>query len=367
MVNDLYWVWLALKDKIKSREIVELTARFKDIKELYEKADKKGIEDFPESTIDALMDKSLNNANKVISKIQNMGGYILTLDDDNYPSLLRNIYDPPVVLYLLGQRFDWDNLLTITVVGTREYNKYGRIVTYDIAKELAEAGAVVVSGMAYGIDSIANRAALDGGGKTVAVLGSGLDVIYPPSNRNLYWDIAKNGVVMTEFPPGTRPLKHNFPIRNRIMAGLSYGVLVTQAPEKSGALITVSQALESGRDVYAVPADITMPESEGTNELLTAGAKAVVDASDILSEYRHICLNIVENKKKAVKRPENVDIAGLSEIQVKIVYQLSGTPRMIDEISRSLNIPTSVVGSELVMLELLDKVEKVDNNSYRLK
>ena len=119
MVNDLYWVWLSLKDEIKSREIVELTARFKDIKELYEKTDKTGIEDFPESTIDALMDKSLDNANKVIAKIQNMGGYILTLDDENYPSLLRNIYDPPIVLYLLGEHLDWDNLLTITVVGTR--------------------------------------------------------------------------------------------------------------------------------------------------------------------------------------------------------------------------------------------------------
>lgn len=367
MVNDLYWVWLSLKDKIKSREIVELTARFKDIKELYEKTDKTGIEDFPESTIDALMDKSLDNANKVIAKIQNMGGYILTLDDENYPSLLRNIYDPPIVLYLLGEKLDWDNLLTITIVGTREYNDYGRLVTYDIARGLAQSGAVIVSGMAYGIDSIANRAALDGGGKTVAVLGSGLDVIYPPSNRSLYWDITKNGVVMTEFPPGTRPLKQNFPIRNRIMAGLSYGVLVTQAPERSGALITSSCALESGRDVYAVPADITMFESAGTNKLLTEGAKAVIDASDILSEYGHICLNIAENEKKAVKRPEDVDLTGLNEIQVNIIYQLSSTPRIIDEISRSTGIKSSVIASELVMLELLDKVEKTDSNSYRLK
>ena len=221
--------------------------------------------------------------------------------------------------------------------------------------------------MAYGVDCVANRAALDGGGKTVAVLGSGLDVIYPPSNRGLYWDITKNGVVMTEFPPGTRPLKQNFPIRNRIMAGLSYGVLVTQAPEKSGALITSSCALESGRDVYAVPANITMLESVGSNNLLTEGAKAVIDASDILSEYGHICLNIIENDKKAAKRPEDVDLTGLNEIQVKIIYQLSSTPRIIDEISRSTGIKSSVIASELVMLELLDKVEKTDSNSYRLK
>lgn len=367
VMNDLYWVWLALKDEIKPREIVELTSHFRDIKELYKKSDRKDFENFSEETINALMDKSLDDANKVIAKIQNMGGYILTLDDDNYPSLLRNIYDPPIVLYLLGQRLDWDNLLTVTIVGSRKYNSYGRTVTSEIAGSLAGSGAVVVSGMALGIDSIANRAALDMGAKTVAVLGSGLDVIYPPSNTNLYWDIVKNGVVMTEYPPGTRPLAQNFPRRNRIMAGLSYGVLVTQAPEKSGALITASCALESGRDVFAVPANITMYESVGTNRLLTAGAKAVIDASDILSEYGHITLTDEKNDKKTAKIPEDVDTTGLSEVQVKIIYQLSGTPRLIDEISRSTGIQSSVIGSELVMLELLDKVEKTDNNSYRLK
>lgn len=274
---------------------------------------------------------------------------------------------PPYVLYMTGERLRWEELLTLTIVGTRRYDDYGRRITENIAKELAEKGATVVSGMARGIDSIAELEAIKSGGKTVAVLGSGLDVIYPPEHAQLYEMIKKNGVVMTEFPPGTRPNKENFPRRNRIMAGLSYGVIVTQAPEKSGALITAAHAIENGRDVYAVPADITRAASKGSNSLISQGAKAVFCGMDIINEYPYANLNKTETKPVYVEEKlNNINFDELDEVQSEIVKTIGNDSLHIDELSRKLKKESFELNSQLLMLEINGIVRKLNGNIYEL-
>src|SRR5439155_13566721 len=209
----------------------------------------------------------------------------LTWETEGYPKRLRELDDAPPVLYALGELSAADDW-AVGVVGTRRATSYGREAATQLSSGLAESGVTVVSGLAHGIDTVAHKAALDAGGRTIAVLGSGLDVIYPYENRQLVRRILDEGVgaVITEYPLGTQPDAMNFPPRNRIISGMSLGVLVVEAGEKSGALITVTFALEQGRDVFAVPGPITSRVSEGTNNLLKLGAKCVTSARDILEE-----------------------------------------------------------------------------------
>ncbi len=369
MNNEIYWLWLTLKKELKPREISAMLDKYESAKEIYHATDMDGIYNLSDEAFSAVMNKSLDYAYKVQKKIKDIGGYILTIEDREYPQLLKSIYDPPYVLYMMGEHIDWDSLLTITVVGTRTYNDYGRMVTKHIAKGLANSGVTVVSGMARGIDSIAGAEAIRNGGKTVAVLGSGLDVIYPPEHRDLYNRIRKNGVVMTEYPPGTRPLRENFPRRNRIMAGLSYGILVTQAPKKSGALITASYAIDNGRDVFAIPADIFMSDSEGSNLLISQGAKAVINAEDITDEYPYFELKKPEELNKTAKRNNKfseIDFNSLNQLQTEIVKCLNNAPCHIDELSRQIGIASFEIDAQLVMLELVGIVRKLNGNIYEL-
>lgn len=365
--NTLYWLWLTLKNNIKPKELSYLLAEGRNAGEIYAIDDPKELSGLSEETVKAVMDKSLDEAKTVAEKIAKMGGYIVTIEDENYPQLLKSIYMPPYVLYMTGECLNWNERLTITVVGTRRYDDYGKRVTENIAKELAENGVTVVSGMARGIDSVAGLEAIKNGGKTVAVLGSGLDVIYPPEHAQLYEMIKKNGVVMTEFPPGTRPNKENFPRRNRIMAGLSYGVVVTQAPEKSGALITASHAIDNGRDVYAVPADITRIASKGSNGLISQGAKAVFCGMDIINEYPYANLKKNENKKVyEEEKLNNINFDELNELQIKIVKTLGNDRLHIDELLRKLKTESFELSSQLLMLEINGIVRKLNGNIYEL-
>lgn len=367
--NTIYWLWFTLKDDIKPKERIAVLEKYGNAKNVYNATDMDGIHNLSDSTFKALMDKSLDDAKNINLKIEKMGGYILTIEDEGYPPLLKNIYDPPYVLYCTGERIEWEKLLTVTIVGTRLHDVYGQRVTEKLAKELALSGATVVSGMARGIDSIAGITAIKSGGKTVAVLGSGLDVIYPPEHAELYNEIRKNGVVMTEYPPGTLPLRENFPRRNRIMAGLSYGILVTQAPEKSGALITASYALENGRDLYAVPADIFNADSAGTNKLIKQGAKPVTTADDIINEYPYLEIIPLSEKRTEEKQRDklkSLDLSALNDLQIKIVNELNNEPLHIDEISRITGVASFEINSELVMLELQGIVRKLNGNIYEL-
>lgn len=367
MENKLYWLWLTLKTEIKPKELSSLIEKNGGAGNIYAIEDSKELSGLSEDAIKGVMDKSLDDAKEVAAKVERMGGYIVTIEDECYPELLRSIYMPPYVLYMTGERLRWEELLTLTIVGTRRYDDYGRRITENIAKELAEKGATVVSGMARGIDSIAELEAIKSGGKTVAVLGSGLDVIYPPEHAQLYEMIKKNGVVMTEFPPGTRPNKENFPRRNRIMAGLSYGVIVTQAPEKSGALITAAHAIENGRDVYAVPADITRAASKGSNSLISQGAKAVFCGMDIINEYPYANLNKTETKPVYVEEKlNNINFDELDEVQSEIVKAIGNDSLHIDELSRKLKKESFELNSQLLMLEINGIVRKLNGNIYEL-
>ncbi len=368
-MNTIYWLWFTLKEELTEKTRSVLIEKYGNAKAIYDAKEITDIHNLPDKAYKAIMDKSLDDANKVKAKIDAMGGYILTIEDSEYPSLLKNMYDAPYVLYMYGEHLDFDKMLTITVVGTRKATVYGEKVTEYLARELAEEGATIVSGMARGIDSIAGITAIKSGGKTIAVLGSGLDVIYPPEHRDLYDKISKNGVVITEYPPATRPNRENFPRRNRIMAGLSYGILVTQAPEKSGALITASYAIENGRDLYAVPSDIFDEYSIGSNRLIRQGAKAVMCAKDIIGEYPYLdIVPIAEQRieKQHKDKLKELDISSLNELQVKIVKQLNNQSMHIDEIAREIGIASFEINSELVMLELEGIIRKTNGNIYEL-
>ncbi|HXK61098.1 MAG TPA: DNA-processing protein DprA [Acidobacteriota bacterium] len=220
-------------------------------------------------------------AEKTLAEAKAKGIGVISLADDLYPQLLRTIYDPPVVLYSLG-----DVRLTqgpaIAIVGARRASVYGRQVTQRLARELAATGLVVVSGLARGIDGHAHAGALEAGGKTVAVMGNGVDIVYPRENRKVYERIGEKGCIISEFPMGTFPAPQNFPIRNRIISGLSYGTVIVEASEFSGSLITARSTLEQNRELWAVPGNITSPGSYGPNYLIKQGARVVIDRQDIL-------------------------------------------------------------------------------------
>ncbi|MDP8228788.1 MAG: DNA-processing protein DprA [Candidatus Electryoneaceae bacterium] len=225
-------------------------------------------------------------AHKIIERMDEIGGQIVTVWDEAYPARLKKITDPPVVLYIMGE---WSPLYyySVAMVGTRSASNHGRRITPLIARELAEQGVTVVSGMAEGIDSLAHIGALEAGGRTIAVLGSGLDVIYPPSNRKLYARIIRQGAVMSEYPPGTKPETHHFPQRNRIISGISLGVVVVEAPSKSGALITAELADKQSRAIFAVPGDGGLTRSAGTNELIKSKNAIMVESGkEIIEELR---------------------------------------------------------------------------------
>ena len=370
--RQIYWIWLTLKSALNPITLDRLLEVYHTPENIYNQTDFSKCGFLSKRGEEQLSDKSLDQAKMTVDKVEKMGGYILTYDDEEYPPLLKKIYSPPYVLYLMGQHLKWDELLTITVVGTRKYSSYGKKVTETITKELSSMGATVVSGMARGIDSIAGCAAIRAGGKTIAVLGSGIDVIYPTEHKSLYNAIMKNGVVMTEFPPGTKPYKQNFPRRNRIMAGLSYGVLVSQAPRRSGALITAAHAIENNRDVFAVPGSIFDEEQAGANILIQMGAKSVMTAKDILDEFPYIKVeplerecNIVTERMVRDKMSE-IDLEKLDDVQKKIVKLLVNGALYSDEIIEHLDMAAGAVNPAVIMLEISGIIKKNSDNKYEL-
>lgn len=367
--NKLYWLWLTLKEAFTDREMALLLDKFGDPLTIYDIENPEQLEGLSNKVKNLILNKSLDRAVSVMKRIEALGARIVTFDDEEYPQLLKHISAPPYVLYMYGECMDWEHLLTITVVGTRKYNKYGKNATQRIVYDLAKSGVVTVSGMARGIDSIAGVTALNAGCKTVAVLGSGFDEIYPREKRNLYNAIAENGVVITEYPPDMKPLKENFPRRNRIMAGLSYGVIVTQAPKKSGALITARHAIENGRDVFAVPGSMFSPGSEGCNDLIRQGAKLITSYEDVLNEYPYFELKKEDEIPKitsSADKVDNINFDNYNANQQNILKLLLQGEFHIDEILRELKIESNILNSELLMLELSGAVNKLDGNRYKL-
>jgi DNA processing protein len=308
-------------------------------------------------TLDALV--SLRPRISLAAEMEKLERYkvnVFIFEDPSYPSRLKEIYDYPPVLYVRGS-LPAEDEPCLAIVGTRRPTVYGRQVTEEIVADLARSGITIVSGLARGVDSVAHRAALDAGGKTVAVFGSGLDIVYPGENAKLAQSIVEHGALVSEYPLGVKPKAENFPLRNRIMSGLSLGVLVVEAGEKSGALITAHQALEQNREVFAIPGSILSPASRGTNRLIQEGAKLVRNYTDVLQELN---LTII------VQQAEIKQFAPANEVESAILKQLSSEPNHIDEICRHSGLTISEASSTLAMLELKGIARQVGNLNYVL-
>ena len=333
----------------QNKDYGEVTTEAEELK----KAPKKKRLGFGEVTTEA-------EAKELEEKLQKENIQLITLDSPQYPSLLKEIHNPPYIIYVKGNLLADERLATapmISIVGSRKFTSYGSQVAYSFAKELAQAGIIIVSGMALGIDSIVHRGALDGGGQTIAVLGNSLDDnhIYPRANFNLSREIMENGILISDYPIETQASEFTFPARNRIIAGLSLGTLVIEAGEKSGTLITSELALEFNREVFSVPGSIFSLQSVGTNSLIKKGARMVTSVKDILEE-----LDLSANK---IVRPAIIKIPKNKEEEIILKF-LSADPVHIDNISKMSKLGTSTVASTLAMLEIKGWAKNIGGQNY---
>ena len=380
-----YWVWLSELKGLRNQTRLALLRRFGDPESIFY-ADPEELlltEGMDPSQAKLLANHDLAPADKVLAECQRLDIQLLTFSDAAYPGRLKNIYDPPALLYCKGRLPLLDDLLCVAVVGTRDCTPYGVACAEKLGFGLASGGAAVVSGLAKGIDAAAIRGALRAGGVTVGVVGNGLDVYYPHESRYLYEDVASAGILLSEYPPGTEPASGHFPVRNRIISGLSLAALVVEAPEKSGALITAATALEQGRDVFAVPGPIDAPASVGCNCLIRDGAGLVSDASDILREYEgRFVLNLKESREQpetlgyqARMAPEPKPVAPtlslrhsdaeLTDDQIAVLKALSDTePMQVDDLTELVEIPTRRVLSALTVLEIDQYVAQHPGKRY---
>lgn len=300
---------------------------------------------------------------------------VVLIDEQGYPELLSHIYDPPPLLFIKGNLPE-KNILAIAVVGSRNPTPYGVKMAEELGYELAKAGVTVVSGMARGIDSAAHIGALRAGGKTIAVFGTGIDVIYPKENIKLAKDIEEKGALISEFPLGTPPDKWNFPRRNRIISGMSHGVVVVEAREKSGALITADFALEQGREVFAVPGRADMPASFGTHKLLRDGAKLVERVEDIIEEFPHLAANhstLTREDAGGARGTKNRNESKLSlEKEInnngtqKVLSLLADGVELFDDIALQMGGALGRVERILLKLEIDGMIKRLPGNLYML-
>jgi len=300
---------------------------------------------------------NFNYGEQQYKKAINFGAKIITFWDKEYPLQLKNIFDPPVLLYLMGEIQESDKF-AIAIVGTRMPTNYGKLITERLTKEIANKGFTIVSGLARGVDTIAHSASIKLSGRTLAVIGTGIDIIYPSENKKIFKEIINNGAILSEYPMGTPPDAINFPKRNRIIAGLSLGIIVVEAGVKSGALITANLALEYNREVFAVPGNITSLKSKGTNQLIKEGAKLINSVDDVFEELKPY-LN-----KFSVKDKLNKNILHISS-EEKIVFEsLSDDPIHIDELARKLKKSPAEILSILLSLEFKDLVAQLPGKMF---
>jgi DNA processing protein len=360
MNSDLkFWNAINLNPKIGPAKFKKIYTRFKTMEEAWNASaldlKKCGLE---EKDIEYFLIKRQEvNPDLEFEKIENEKIKIVTIRDKNYPKLLKEIYLPPPLLYVKGD-LEKEIDFTLGVVGTRKPTLYGKEITSEIVKNLVLSGITIVSGLAYGVDTEAHRIAVELSKKTIAVLGSGIDQesIYPTNNRRLAEKIINtSGAVISEYPYGTLPLKQHFPARNRIIAGLSLGVLVTEAPKESGALITANCALEQNREVFAVPGAVFNKNTEGPHNLIKMGAKLITSAVDILEEL---------NLSEATKFIANKKIVPESKEEEKILLVLSKEPIHIDLIAQKTELTIETVSATLTLMEMKGKVKNLGNMQY---
>ncbi|SDY91879.1 DNA-processing protein DprA [Tindallia californiensis] len=306
----------------------------------------------------AKIKKVLLNPEEYRKRIANLRSQcqIITIFDDGYPALLKNIYDPPFVLYVRGNlRSD---IPLIAMVGARKASSYGKWAAREFSQRLVENGIGVISGLAYGIDALSHEGALEGGGYTIGILGCGIDYIYPASNSKIYERVIRTGAIISEYPPGFSPQKHYFPARNRIISGISNGVFIIEAGEKSGSLITADFAMEQGKEVYALPGHITHALSSGTNQLIQDGAKMVLKPEDIIDELESKQLL----KKNTGSRPSN--FSNLSKKENQLIDLIAKKETSIDELVYLMDLPVWEINSMITVLELKGMVTTVGGRIF---
>ena len=353
-----YWVGFNIVPGIGPARFQALLDHFGDLEAAWEapvyELRRAGLD---RRSIDSLLEtRSKISLDGEMEKIERAGVQVLTRQDETYPPQLRHIHSPPPVLYVKGELRPEDEW-AVAVVGTRRATVYGKEATRTLASDLARNGVTIVSGLARGIDAQAHRAALEARGRTIAVFGSGIDIIYPPEHKKLAQAIVENGALVTEYALGTPPEGSNFPPRNRIISGLSLGVVIVEAGVTSGALITADYAAEQGRDVFAVPGNIFHRGSQGTNRLIQQGAKLVLSVEDVLEE-----LNLTMISQQAEVRaviPQN-------ETESLLLKHISYEPIHVDEIGRQSGLPIVQVTSTLAMMELKGMVRQVGGMNYVL-
>ena len=405
----IHWLWLATRQNLNDWEKATLLQHFQDPEDIYF-ADSAAMEALgvKDVALLSLLEKDLSPAEQILAQCAQKDIRICTMQDAAYPARLKNISDPPLVLYYKGNLPDLDNVPAIGLVGTRKASAYGMKTSKNMGYQIAKCGAVLISGLAEGNDSAGATGALMAGGTVVGVLGCGADVVYPARNRSLYADTQRSGCLLTEFPPGTPPYKWNFPRRNRLISGLSCGVLVVEAPERSGSLITARQAAEQGRDVFVVPGNIDVGTFTGSNGLLREGAVAVTCGWDVVGEYAHLYPGKVrcyaENKVLSVgtsverkplmvaqntRSPEESPVFdgkkekkpidnGKSQSYSDIHNALSEEDRLIlsvlqkgdclpDDVVAQTGLPTAKVMSALTLLQINGIIIKKPGNILSLK
>jgi len=411
----VHWLWLAHRPGLTDYMKAELLRHFSDPEDIYFAQSEafSHIEGFTKEMAKALADKDLTAAEKYLADAMKYKLHILTYRDAGYPKRLKAIPDPPLVLYYKGTLPDFDSQPVIGVVGTRKCTPYGLSAAKKLGHEIVRCGGLVVSGLAEGIDAMAMKSALSAGGQVVGILGCGAEQVYPKINKWLFADTERYGCILSEFPPETPPYKWNFPKRNRIISGLSHGVLVVEAPKGSGSLHTARHALEQGRDVFVVPGNVDQPTFTGSLQLLRDGGTLVVSGWDILSEYEALFPDKVHRntrpsrqraypedmpetgeispkvaqkpvlpkaklpkKEKSYKKDVdktdtpnysdvNKDLSALSPEQQRIMKTLESGERLVDEVIAEVNLPAGKVSSALTMLVIKGYVQKLPGNRVR--
>jgi DNA processing protein len=291
---------------------------------------------------------------KVWKKIESQNIHILTWEDEAYPQRLKEIDQPPPVLYIRGEYLP-DDLFAVAIVGTRRVTPYGRQITEELSSFLVANGITVISGLARGVDSIAHQTALKAGGRTIGVLGSGVDKIYPPEHRALAEKMMSQGAIISDYAPGTPPDASNFPPRNRIISGLSLAVVVIEAGETSGALITAEFAAEQGREVFAVPGSILAPQSKGTNKLIQNGALPLLSVNDLMQALDLTRMGEHETARKIIPADET---------EARLMSVLGVEPMHVDEIRNQTELPIEKVSATLALMELKGMVRQVGGMNY---
>lgn len=359
--QEIYWIWLS-KLGLSLKKMAELATLFDYPEELYKASHSTllylGVDN---ATVKILANKNLSKANAILEYCTNNNIQLLCFGDDEYPELLKEIIDFPIVLYVKGDKSVMSSTLPLSMVGSRRPSIYATKTAEKFSFDIASSGMTIVSGMARGIDTICHKGAIRAGKPTIAVLGCGVDVTYPAENEDIKLAIEQNGCVISEFPPGTPPLHTNFPVRNRIISGISLGTFVVEGTLKSGSMITVRMAQEQGREVFTVPTNIDNIRGEGNNLLIQQGAKMVLKVSDVLEEF---ALSYTDRVNEVLSdREKTYDVLEQSIIDVLN----NSVPVNVDEICLVTKQSASVVNSKLTLLEVNGRVKRLPGKNYVLK